>query len=85
MYAAQWVNFSFGPSSVQLIQVLGCALDGLPVGILHHVGIDFERGSGVGVAPLPLRHLWRSAAFEKQCCVHVSEGVEAGLRNAELL
>lgn len=30
-----------------------------------------------------LRHLWRSAAFEKR--VHVSEGVKAGVRNAELL
>lgn len=28
--------------SVQLIQVLGCALYGLPLGILHHVGIDFD-------------------------------------------
>lgn len=28
--------------SVQRIQFLGCALYGLPVGILHHVGIDFD-------------------------------------------
>jgi hypothetical protein len=49
------------------------------------MGIYLEPGSGIGVTQLSLRHLWRSATFEKQCGMQVSEGVEAGARKAELV
>lgn len=49
------------------------------------MGIYLEPGSGIGVTQLPLRHLWRSATFEKQCGMQVSEGVEAGARKTELV
>ena len=60
---------SFGPSSAQLVQGVGCPLYSLPVGILHHVRVDLERGCGIGAAPLPLCHPWRSAAFKQHACM----------------
>lgn len=82
----EWVSFFLGPSLVQLVQVLG-PLFGLPVGmgILNGMGIQVERSSEVRVAQLPLCHLWRSAGFEKQCCVRLSEGMEASARSADLI